>query len=206
MLGKEPGRGYVCPGMSTSKWLLGALTVSLAGMVLVYFGVGQLLAREWSAENVRTIAAPPAAVAAVLGDFHTWEHWSSLGARMPESLGTETKATFAGAPGTVGHAIVWQGSRGMATLRLAEVAPDHLVCEFASQDAQETEVRVRGRTDLSWRAEGSGTRVVWHDAGTWPDLAGRWFGWFGALQEHVKQIQRVSLDGLQEHFVGTKPK
>ncbi|MCA8967151.1 MAG: SRPBCC family protein [Planctomycetes bacterium] len=169
------------------------LVLTMAGTILVYYGVGAILANEWVVETSRSVTAPPAKVAAVLGDFATWKDWSQMDA----NLGPETQREVSGAPGTVGHAITWRGGQGLARLQLVEVTPASIRYEFTRQLPGEQELLLSGRGQVSWVPEGTGSKVTWRDEGKWDSMPGRWIGWFGALQERMRQIQNSSLEGLE---------
>jgi hypothetical protein len=62
-----------------------------------------------------------------------------------------------------------------------------------------------GGGSIAWVASGGGSLVTWVDYGTWDSLVGRWVGWFGALQERVRQVQGTSLEGLQQWFSNPEP-
>ncbi len=169
------------------------LVLSLAGTILVYYGVGTILANEWVVETSRVVGAPPAKVATVLGDFATWKDWSQMDA----NLGPQTQREVAGTPGAVGHAITWRGAQGMARLALVEVTQDSIGYEFSRQMPGDQAPLMSGRGRVSWVAEGAGSKVTWRDEGRWDSMPGRWIGWFGALQERMRQIQNSSLEGLE---------
>lgn len=169
------------------------MVLALGGMVVVFFVVGALLADRWFVENQRTIAAPPAVVGKLLGDFDAWEKWST----MKVTLGPQVTRTVEGAPGTVGHRVAWSGVEGGASLTLATVEDGRLVYEYHSRRGAEAQAFLAGRGIITFRADGAGTLVTWRDEGTWDNYPMRWVGWFGGLQERIRQIQTSSLEGLQ---------
>jgi hypothetical protein len=170
------------------------MALALAGMVVVFFAVGSLLSDRWVVDSSRVVAATPAQVGAFVRDFGTWATWSSMNAE----LGPNTQRELHGDPGTVGHRIAWRGPQGQASLSVTAVGDDRLAYAFHVQTAAETTPRLGGTGGLVWRADADGCRVEWHDESTWDGLPGRWVGWFGALQERVRQIQATSLEGLQQ--------
>lgn len=186
--------------MSTPRVMLRALVLSLAGMVLVYLGVGSILANEWRVDTTRTVAVSPEEVANLVRDFRTWKKWSSMEAR----LGPQTTLEITGEAGTVGHRMKWSGNQGQATLTMTAVAAGAIDYQFHSQGPQETQLLLRGTGRVEWVAEGTGCRVHWHDENKWDNLAGRWIGWFGALQERVKEIQGTSLAGIEKAVAESK--
>ena len=186
--------------MSTARSMFRSLVLSLAGMVLVFLGVGSMLASEWRVDTARTLAASAEEVGALVRDFHTWKKWSSMEPR----LGPQTTLEVTGDAGTIGHRMKWSGNQGLATLTISAVTSSAIEYQFHSQGPQETQLLLRGTGRVEWAAEGAGCRVHWHDEHKWENLAGRWIGWFGALQERVREIQGTSLAGIERVVAESK--
>jgi len=183
--------------MNATAAMLRVLLFTMLAMLAVYFGVGYLLlASEWQEETTRTLDATPERVAAVVRDLHTWERWAGVDC----NLGPQTAKTVEGAPATVGHRLVWTGPKGKATLTLIAVADDRVEYRFHYEWEGQTAPPARDSGVIEWSAEGGGCRVRWRDRGEWQSLAGRWVGWFGALQQRMKQVQVASLEGLQNEL------
>jgi hypothetical protein len=178
--------------MATSQVMLRAMVFSLAGMVLVYFGVGFMLADEWTRETSRTVEAPPQRVAALVEDLGTWPQWSAMDSRM----GPETMRKVSGEPGTVGHQVAWSGRQGVATLKFTDVGPDFVQYSYGVEGPEGEKQAWSATGRVSWTAVDGGLRVTWTDRSRWDSFAGRWFAWFGAPQERIGQIQAASLEGL----------
>ena len=177
----------------------GIMVLALAGMVLVYLGFGYLLPDRWQVDTKRPVTAPAEQVARLVKDFGTWANWSSMDA----NLGSGTHREIAGQPGSVGQRITWTGSQGMATLTMTTVDSNSIGYDFHLQNPGETARRLSGQGTVRWQGEGSGCVVAWHEDVLLETLPLRWFGWFGALQEKVKQIQGTSLAGLQQTIDAT---
>lgn len=179
--------------------------LALGAMVLVFLVVGQLLSDTWEVKTTRTVKASPERVGAVLGDLSTWESWYAT----KVNLGNPTKSEVRGAPGTVGHALVWTGPKGTLSLTFTAVRPGAIAYDVAyDYGAGEADGRKGGRGPgrIDYAAQGDGCTVTWTDGGIWGDMMLRWFGWFGALQEGCKQIHNASLTGLQLQLEeATKP-
>lgn len=178
--------------MSTPRIVFRAVVFSLAGLVLVVLGVGQLLAKEWRVETVRTLKAPAERVGARVGDLGTWASWSA----MEMNVGPQTARQVVGPPGA-GQRIEWAGPRGTAVLTATAVDATSLdyTVGFRVADAPPL-----GRGRVAWRAVGGDCEVRWLDQGVYDNVMLRWFGWFGALQEKVKQIQGASLESLEQEL------
>jgi hypothetical protein len=183
--------------MSNLRLLFRIFVLSLAGMILVYLGVGQVLASEWQVTTTRTLTASVAQVAGWIGDFATWAKWHAADV----DLGAPTKVAVLGPAGQVGHRLQWTGPKGIAGLTLTAVGDGRYVYEygFESSGAQ-PKVTTRGRSRIELQADGAGCRVVWFDGGQWDNLMLRWVGWFGAVQDHCRKIQGASLEALQQEL------
>lgn len=168
------------------------MAFTLAGLVVTFYGVGALLADRWQVESRRTIAATPERVAALLGDFDAWERWST----MKLSLGPQVERKVTGAPGAVGHTVRGSGAQGGASLSIVRWAPGELAYEYHSQRPGASAEVLAGTGTIRWVASGGQVEVTWRDEAPLEGLAARWVGWFGGLQEHVKQIHTTSLQGL----------
>lgn len=183
--------------MNATAATLRVVLITMLGMLAVYFGVGfLLLAGEWQVETTRTIDGAPERVAALVGDLRTWERWAGVEC----NLGPQTVRTVEGAASTVGHRLVWTGSRGKATLAFESVAAGRIDYRYLFEREGSTEPPPRNTGSVTWTADGTSCRVVWRDGGEWPSLAFRWFGWFGALQQRTKNAQVTSLEGLQNEL------
>ncbi len=186
--------------MSTSRIVLRALVFSLVGMVAVTLGVGALLADHWEVQTTRVLATTPARVRALVGDLSTWADWSAVDSALAVNLGTQTRSTVEGAPGTVGQRIVWTGPKGSWALTVTALGDDALEYGYARVDGTAPLAAAANGGRVTWVADGDRTRVTWIDRGTWDTLVQRWFGWFGALQQRVQQMQGSSLLALAEQL------
>ena len=162
----------------------------LAGFVLAYLGVGSLLAKSWTVTTQAVVQGAPERVAAAVADLGSWSAWSPLDV----PLGPETRREVAGKAGAAGQRITWRGPQGFMTLELVEVSAAHVAYELRPGEADGPALKT-GR--IAWTTVADGTRVEWREGGDFPDLAARWFGWFGAIQERVRGFQQASLAGLQ---------
>ncbi|MBM3975305.1 MAG: hypothetical protein FJ301_14520 [Planctomycetes bacterium] len=166
---------------------------SLAGLVLVFYGVGALLRDRWSVTSERPVPGAPATVAALVGDLHTWERWAAV----QVELGPNTTRAVTGDAGKPGQRLVWNGPRGVAALEVTalDAAGMSYAIGFEVADGGH---KATGRVE--WAADGDRCRVRWRDEGVHANLFLRWFGWFGALQERVQQFQAASFAGLEQEL------
>lgn len=170
-----------------------AMVLSLAAMVLVGIGVGQVLATKWQVETVRVLRAEPARVGALLRDLGTWQKWSAVDV----NLGAQTARQVTGAVGSGAQCIEWSGQLGRAVLTATAVTESSIDYSIGFRmDSPPSP----GHGRVEWQAVPEGTRVRWSDDGSFDSIILRWFGWFGALQERVKQIQSSSLESLQQEL------
>lgn len=166
--------------------------LAMAATILVFLGVGMLLDERWDVTSERVVPATPAAVRPFIVDFRTWDRWAG----MTVELGAGVERQVDGEPGTVGHSVEWRGAQGTAVVRIAKLAEGRLDYEYLTKRAGEGDLEAVATGWIEWAAEGDGTRVKWYDGGAWPTLVHRWIGWFGVLQESVRRMQDVSLEGL----------
>lgn len=190
--------------MSNVSFVFRTVVLSLAGSVLVFLGVGQLLADEWTVATTRVMAASSAQVAAPVVDMSRWEDWCDLN----PPLGNPTTREVRGAPGEAGQQIEWRGPLGRAVITLDAVTPggvDYRL-EFGLGSGSEDGVfRAGGKLSgsIRWEPRDGEVAVTWTEHGSLPTLIERWSKWFGALQEKVRQIQRASLSALEEHVTAS---
>jgi hypothetical protein len=175
---------------TSQESVLRVVVLVLAGFVLVYFAVGSLLTKNWTVTSQAVVPGAPERVAALVGDLGSWASWSPIDV----PLGPETVREATGAAGTVGQRILWRGAQGTMALELVEVSPAHVAYALRAGDPAGAVLK-SGR--ITWTTVADGTRVEWREGGEYPDLAARWFGWFGAIQERVRAFQQASLAGLQ---------
>lgn len=188
--------------MSNVSFVFRTVVLSLAGSVLVFLGVGQLLADEWTVSTTRVVPAQLSQVAGPVVDMSQWEQWCDLN----PPLGNPTTREVRGDPGEAGQQIVWSGPLGRAVITLDAVTPEGVEyrLEFGvGTGAAEGSFRAGGKLtgSIRWVAQDDGIAVTWSEHGDLPTLIERWSKWFGALQEKVRQIQRASLSSLEEHVL-----
>lgn len=181
---------------STATTMVKAMVFALAGAVLVFLLVGSLLAKQWRVETTARVDAEPARVAALVTDLATWEAWSAVRA----NLGPQTTTQVSGDRGSPGQTITWTGARGTGRLRLDSVAADAIEYVVESQGPGATAATQVGRGRIAWRADDGGCSVTWREDGQCTSLPERWFAWFGALQEVVRQMQVSSMTGLDQYL------
>jgi len=162
----------------------------VAGLFVGLFFVAPLaLPREWQAEAERVVPAPPAAVAALVGDLHRWPEWAPWGPARDPELSWEV-AGSGREPGDVLH---WSGRElGAGRLTLVAGGPGSGFVEYELAVAG-AGLRSRGR--IAWSLAPEGTRVHWRDGGPVQGPAVyRWFG--GTLARAVTKEQAVALERL----------
>lgn len=180
--------------MSTSKFVLRAMVLTLAAMVLIFLVVGQFLASSWRVETSRRLSAPASKVAALVADLGTWSTWAAADV----NLGAPTTRVVQGTAGTVGHALVWSGPMGSASMTLTAVGADYIEYGLGRAVAGNQMPVPKAGGRIEWRADGEQCEVRWIDNGELDTLALRWFGWFGAYQHRYQQVQNSSLTALDE--------
>lgn len=181
--------------MANASMFFKVMVLTLAAMILVYLGVGQMLASSWTVETSRTVRAAPAAVAALVQDLDSWKGWCAADA----NLGEPTVRTVTGNKGQPGQRIVWTGPKGEASLTITALGAGSIEYSYSHRQLGPQPVeRVLGTGAVRWTAEGQHTLLQWRDGGTWDSLPGKWVGWFGALQQRYQQVQGSSLVALEQ--------
>ncbi|GAB4155412.1 MAG: hypothetical protein Fur0037_23850 [Planctomycetota bacterium] len=169
-----------------------AVIAAVAAVLAAWFGVGSYLPDRWHVETTRILAADASAIGAELSDLSRWRGW--LG--QPFVLGAVTDCRAAGTPGTAGQSLTWRGSKGRVVLAIEALdLAGSLSYELRMRTDRDSFSLGGGR--LTWEPQGTGrTLVSWSEHGTFDTLSSRWAGWFGALQEHVREQQQAALGRL----------
>jgi hypothetical protein len=184
--------------MSQVRTVFLATVFSVAALLVVAFGVGALLAKDWTVETTRTLHADAKQVGALVRDLATWARWAAIDV----DLGPQTVREVQGEAGSGTQRIVWTGPQGKAVLTATAVTDASI--DYTIGPATEPESSAStGRVE--WQAEGAGCRIRWIDRGRFEPMLKRWSGWFGALQERIKQIHASSLEMLEREFERTPP-
>lgn len=181
--------------MSQARIVFRATVFSVAAVALVMFGFGLLLSKEWRVETTRVLRADSKQVGALVRDLATWPRWCAI--RM--DLGPQTACEVQGEVASGKQRLVWTGPRGKVVLTATAVTDSSLdyTMEFEFKDDNPP---FPGTHRVEWRADGVNCRVSWMDRAEYENLLRRWFGWFGALQERIGQIQGSSLEALQREI------
>jgi hypothetical protein len=169
------------------------LAWSLPALVVLVLGVDQLLARQWRVETTRVLQADPARVGALVRDLATWPKWVAI----EVNLGPQTARAVTGQAGSGSQRIEWSGQLGRAVLTATAVTDSSLDYTIGSETPG---APPPGHGRVEWRREGNACRVRWIDEGVHDRFVLRWIGWFGALQERIKQIHGSSLEALQQQL------
>lgn len=179
--------------MSNVSFVFRAVVFSLAGSVLVFLGVGQVLASEWTVSTTHVMQADRDGVAAVVQDLRRWEEWSSL--EFP--LGNPTERAVSGEAGAAGQEAVWSGPLGNAAVTFDAVTPNSIEYRIGFI-LQGGEVGGKYTGSITWEPRDGALAVTWTERGELNTLIERWSNWFGALQVKVQQIQQASLLSLEQ--------
>lgn len=181
--------------MSTPKFVLRTVVLTLAASVLVFLGVGSVLADAWTVTTTHTLDVDEARVAVHVRDFGTWEQWCALDLQ----LGNPTTRDVDGEAGSADQRIRWHGPIGEAELAVQALTDDALDYSLSYRYVDRNATAGGTFTgSIHWRAGAAGQcEVTWTEHGQLDSYAARWTNWFGALQEHVKRIQGASLANLE---------
>jgi hypothetical protein len=169
--------------------LLAKIFGGLAGLLILFLGVGFLLPGAWEARAGGFVPAPPASVFLLMADLSRWSSWSP----MPEP-GLESFGNTQG----VGAGLRWndpQYGKGEMVVT-SSTSPSELVYRVVVEGGGLTIVGT-----LTLTPEGEGTRVRWVEEGDfgWNPLMG--FTAMG-MPEAQGEALRESLRALAELFSG----
>ncbi len=105
-----------------------------------------------------TIAASPAAVYALVDDFHAWEKWSPW-----EGLDTDLVRTYGGSEKGVGARYAWAGKKsGEGSMLITRAAPQRIDIDLSFVKP----FKANNKAVFRFDAEGNATRVSWTMSGT----------------------------------------
>jgi hypothetical protein len=104
------------------------------------------------------IAAPPAAVNALVGDLHAWTKWSPW-----EGLDANLQRTYSGSEKGVGARYAWVGKKsGEGSMLVTNATPDRIDLDLDFVKPFKANNKVVFRIE----PEGNATRVTWTMSGT----------------------------------------
>lgn len=153
--------------MKMGARILGAL----AGLLLLFLGVGLLLPGRWQAEVEETLPAPPEAVFHHLDSPASWQGWSPM---------PETGLTSFGPPRGEGSGLRWDDPRyGRGEVVLTECVPRERVAYRV--EVEGGSLLYFGTFQLTPAA--GGTRIHWRETGD--------FGW-NPLTRYAARFMRGS--------------
>ena len=185
--------------MSNTQFVIRAIVFSLAGSVLVFLGVGQLLTDEWTVSTTKRMSVSPEAVAGAVKDLRRWDEWSA----MKFTLGSPTRRSYEGEKGAPGQVEIWTGPLGRATVTLdavTESGVDYRILFGTGTGEEAGTFKAGGKFtgSIRWEEADSAVDVTWTERGQLSSTIQRWSSWFGALQLKVQTVQRASLHGLSD--------
>lgn len=167
--------------------------VAIVGVVALWFGISSILPQQWQVETTISVPAPPGRVLPLLRDFGAWRRWSTISTAQR----ADTKVAVEGEPGQAGHRLTWQTGGNQGELRMVAAGPEGVDYEVWSRlGVGTTPVRI-GTGAIRVAPEDGGSRIVWRDQGRAEAFVDRWFAWFGAQQEGVRQMQESGLTRLR---------
>ena len=113
-----------------------------------------------SFEHTRSIviAAPPAAVHALVDDLHAWTKWSPW-----EGLDADLNRTYSGSEKGVGARYAWAGKKsGEGSMHVTGATSDRIDLDLDFLKP----FKANNRVVFHFRPEGNATRVTWTMSGT----------------------------------------
>jgi len=149
--------------------VLKTLLAVLALLLVLMFGVGQLLAAEYRVERSTLVQAPPETIYALIDSSQGWARWGVWYRKDPQM-----KVSDSGAARGVGAAWSWKSeSQGNGRMQLTGAEPGQRVrYELAIEGFDASQ------GDIELLPEAGGTRVRWTMHGRMSNTIGRWFALF----------------------------
>lgn len=146
--------------------------------VVVCLGLAAMKPNTFHIERSATISAPPAAVFAVVDDFHNWSAWSPWA-----HLDPAMKESYSGPASGKDAVYAWTGNDkvGEGRMTIVESTPDSRVdikLEFLKPMA------MTSKAAFALAPEGQGTRVTWSMDGN-HDFMGKFFSLFMNMDKMV---------------------
>ena len=141
-----PGGGGRADRLPSLPMLVGTNRTTVAGMP--------------SFEHTRSIAiaAPPAAVHALVADLRAWTKWSPW-----EGLDPDLKRTYSGSDSGVGARYAWVGKKsGEGSMLITSVASDRIALDLDFVKP----FKANNKVIFRFEPDGNGTRVTWTMSGT----------------------------------------
>lgn len=103
------------------------------------------------------VNAQPAAVHAVVNDFHQWRSWSPW-----EELDPDLKRTYSGAESGVGAHYGWEGKKaGTGSMEITDSTPERIVIDLEFVKP----FKMSNTCTFDLKSVGDATRVVWTMSG-----------------------------------------
>ena len=105
-----------------------------------------------------TVAAPPAAVHALIDDLHAWTKWSPW-----EGLDANLERKYSGSEKGVGARYGWVGKKsGQGSMAITRAMPDRIDLDLDFVKP----FKANNKAVFRFEPEGSATRVTWTMSGT----------------------------------------
>jgi uncharacterized protein YndB with AHSA1/START domain len=171
------------------------LIVAMAFLALV-----ALQPSTFDVSRTGTVSAPPAAVFALVNDFHRWSAWSPWGARDPRA-----RMTFSGPASGPGSVCRWSGNDevGEGKMTITETLPDERIrvrLEFIRPLAGKSDV------EFDFEETPGGTQVTWSMNGR-NSLVAKTMGLFVDMDRKIGGDMERGLANLRAAFpaTGTAP-
>lgn len=143
------------------KKIAGGIAVILA----IVLAMAAMQPDNYKVSRSATIKAPPAKVAALIGDFHNWGSWSPW-----EHIDPNLQRTFSGPQSGTGAVYSWQGNSDvgagrMEITRMAPAAAIEIKLDFLRP------LESHNMTEFTLQPQGDQTVLTWNMSGPLPFLS-----------------------------------
>ena len=169
--------------------MLKTIAIAAAAVVAAVLVYASTKPDTFRVQRSTTVSAPPAAVYALIDDFHRWGEWSPF-----EKLDPAMRRTFDGAPRGVGAVYAWAGNgkAGAGRMEIVEARPTRVAIRLDF----EKPMRVRNTAEFTLEPAGEATRVTWAMHG--PNLfIGKVIGLFVDMDRMVGRDFEAGLAALK---------
>jgi hypothetical protein len=150
------------------KKFLKIFGISLAALIVLIFGIGIFLPKQYHVERSIVIAKPDTLVYNYLAEFNNFNNWSPWNDMEPD-----IEYKIEGKSGTVGCRYSWEGEKmGEGYLEIIELNPYKVIEQkLVFKKPMENEAL----TSFVLSREPNGTKVTWDIDGENKSIPSRWF-------------------------------
>jgi hypothetical protein len=141
------------------------ISIAVAGVLLLVYVIGYLLAGTWHAERTVLIRAPVPTVFAYLNNLKNWREWSVAHQQHPDM-----SIEYSGPDAGLGATSRWRNEHGRSVMKIMRSQVNDRIEYRVLFDGGESSVEglllLLPETGAMQEKSGAATRVVWRAGGT----------------------------------------